>query len=235
MTTDRREYLGQPAGAQPFGVLKGTALLAYVAAVHAIDTLAVHNVRWLTDWSVFRIQSPGGFDAFKFVAWLVVPLVLFLPSLDRRYFTLHRWKRADYWLLLGAAGVAMAAIAAIPLFPSLRETYAPVETASGEERLHFLRYQLLWTFSWLVGWEFLHRYVLVTRLRAWWGPWAWVLVPLIEGLYHVVQQKPLIESAGVVAFGAVLCLWTIRRDNVLLPFLAHLMVELALIAFLVLA
>jgi membrane protease YdiL (CAAX protease family) len=220
------------ANARQLQIFKGLALLAYVLAVHGIDTLAAQNVHWLTDWHVFRIQSDSGFDAFKFTAWFVVPLVVFLPTIDWQFFTFRRWKLVDFYLLAFFALVAVVVVAAIPLFPDLRETYSPVSDMSGPARMQYLFHQLTWTLSWLVGWEFLHRYVLLTRLRHWWAPQAWVVVPIVEGLYHVVQGKDWLESLGMVVFSVVMCAWTIKRDNVLLPFFAHLMIELALIGFL---
>jgi hypothetical protein len=57
-------------------------------------------------------------------------------------------------------------------------------------------------------------------------------VPLIEALYHVVQNKPALECLGVAAMSLVFTFWVVRRRNALLPFLGHLVIELELIAFL---
>ncbi|MCL4694164.1 MAG: CPBP family intramembrane metalloprotease, partial [Candidatus Hydrogenedentes bacterium] len=92
---------------------------------------------------------------------------------------------------------------------------------------------MLWTFSWLIGWEFLHRYFLLRPFAARWPRFGWLIVPFSEGVYHL--QKAPIEAAGMVVFSLVLTAWALRRRNALLPFLAHLLVEIELVLFLVLA
>lgn len=232
MSPAHHQYMQPAANERQIQLFKGAMLLAYVIAAHTIDTLALRNVEWLLDWHVFRIQAENGFDAFKFTVWLVIPLVVFFPTLDVHYFTLRRWRRCDYAVLLAMVLLAIAVVAVIPFVPGLRDAYPRLGDLPGPARVQFLLHQVTWTFSWLVGWEFLHRYVLLTRLRSWWRPGAWVAVPAIEGLYHVIQGKHWLESVGVVIFSVVACGWTIKRRNALLPFLAHLMIELALIGFL---
>jgi hypothetical protein len=41
----------------------------------------------------------------------------------------------------------------------------------------------------------------------------------------------LLEAGGMVLYSVVLTLWAIRRKNALLPFLAHLTIEIELIVF----
>lgn len=128
-----------------------------------------------------------------------------------------------------AAGVA--AISLIGFVPTLRETYPSLGAAPLSLKLTEGLRLLIWTCSWLPGWEFLHRYVLVTSVQAKWPRFGWLLVPLIEGAYHV--QKPWPETLGMVLFSVVATRWTMTRRNVLLPFLAHLIIELELILFLI--
>lgn len=210
------------------------ALLAYTAVVHAVDTLAAAGARFPIDWSAFRCQHDSGFDVFKFLAWLVVPF-LFLLALRRiepGYFGFRRWKPRDGILLAALAVLGMIAVLSILVFPSLQRFYEGMADAPAAARWSFLRYQLAWTFSWLVGWEFLHRYALLTLLDRVWPRFGWLAVPVIEGLYHL--QKAPLEMLGMVVFSLLLTHWARRRRNVLLPFLAHLAVELELIAFLLL-
>ena len=119
-----------------------------------------------------------------------------------------------------------AAMLLIPMVPSLKATYGGF-AAPGQAVGH-----LTWTLSWLIGWEFLHRYVLLTHLDARWPNWGWLVIPFVEGAYHFVQQKPWPETLGMVALSLVVTSWARRRRNVLLPFLAHLAIELELIVFL---
>ncbi|MCC6490869.1 MAG: CPBP family intramembrane metalloprotease, partial [Candidatus Hydrogenedentes bacterium] len=81
-------------------------------------------------------------------------------------------------------------------------------------------------------WEFLHRYFLVRPFSARWPRYGWLVVPVSEGAYHL--QKHWTEMILMVAFSVALTWWTVRRKNALLPFLAHLFVEVELIAFMVL-
>jgi len=146
--------------------------------------------------------------------------------LDWGYFGLKRWKRSDYYLLLGLAVTGVAVMLIIPHVPALRQIYPSVRGRSAQAKWGFVSAQLVWTFSWLLGWEFLHRYVLLRPAAALWPRLGWLLVPLSEGVYHL--QKPLIEAGGMVLLSIVLTQWTVRRRNMLLPFLVHLVIEVAL-------
>ena len=99
--------------------------------------------------------------------------------------------------------------------------------------------QFVWLGSWLTGWEFLHRYVLIHHIKKAWPALAWplvlVIIPLIETLYHLGQGKAFIEIAAVPVFSLALCAWTLHRENIVGPAIAHLFVEVALVMFLVLA
>ena len=122
-----------------------------------------------------------------------------------------------------------AAIAAIPLFPSLVGQYGEMGLGAAGAKWAFVRRNLLWTASWLAGWEFLHRYVLVRKVHERWPRYGWLLVPLVEVVYHL--QKPFVEAVGMGVFSILATQWTLRRRNVLLPFLAHLAIELGLLCF----
>lgn len=203
--------------------------LAWVAAVLTADTLAAQGVGWPMDWRVLRWRGAWGADWFKFVAWFVAPLVVSLPRLEPGWFGVRRWRRAD-WLLLGVLSVAgAAAVAIIPLVPSLRATYGSVSFMPAGQKWAVLRHDVVWTLSWLLGWEFMHRYFLLRPLSARWPRYGWLIIPFIEGAYHL--QKPLIEAGGMVLFSLVLTYWALRRRNALLPFAAHFVVELELLAF----
>ncbi len=195
-------------------------VLAYTAAVLALDTFAVHNV------------FVKGADLFKIVAWFAIPFLFSLRRFDWGWLGVARWKRIDIVILGALVLICAGAVLVIPLFPSLRTTYGSVSHFSAAAKRSFVTHRVIWTFSWLIGWEFLHRCVLLRQLSARWPRWGWLIIPVFEGAYHL--QKPMIEALGMVAFSAILTPWALRRRNVLLPFLAHLAIELELIAFLVL-
>jgi membrane protease YdiL (CAAX protease family) len=54
-----------------------------------------------------------------------------------------------------------------------------------------------------------------------------MLVPLAEGGYHLLKPWP--ETLAMVAFSVVMTQYALRRKNLVIPFLAHLAVELFLI------
>jgi CAAX prenyl protease-like protein len=172
-------------------------------------------------------------DALKTFLWLILPLGIVWVGMDWEQLTFRTWKRIDYLLLLGLAGVGIIVVLVIPLLPGVREVYASGRLpASWDRRVLFIVAQLVWTFSWLPGWEFLHRYFLLRPSVARWPRYGWLLVPLSEGLYHL--QKPMLETVGMVAFSILATQYTLRRGNVLLPFLAHLIIEIELILFMAL-
>lgn len=214
------------------------ALLAYTTAVHAIDCLATQAAVFPWDWTIFQWQAQGGFDAFKFFAWLVVPALLALRTLDPGWFGLRRWHRADAWILLALCVMGAGAVAAVAWVPGLRDMYPSMRGYPAEIRWEFASYAALWLVSWLVGWEFLHRYLLAKALAEAFPrrplAAACLVIPPIEAIYHLAQGKDYLESAAVLVFATLLTAYAVHRRNALLPFLAHLFIEVALIAFLLL-
>lgn len=203
---------------------------AYVMLVLGVDALATQDVRVPFAWRLVLQFQPRGFDVFKFAAWFVIPFLFALPHLDLHAFTFKRWRRVDLYLLAGLLAAGALAVILIPRIPGVRETYRGYGHLSLQQKHSFLFCHLMWTASWLIGWEFLHRYVLLR-------PWdrslpraGWLIVPVSEGLYHL--QKAPLEALGMVALSVVLTLWTRKRQNILFPFLVHLAIELELLAFL---
>jgi len=193
------------------------AVVLYVLTVLLADTLA------------FRWRMAGmfaGFDLFKFTFWFLVPFLAALRWMDWGWFGVARWRRGDWILLAVLAGICLGAVLLIPLFPSLRAIYGGI---GPNTKLRFFAFELLWILSWLPGWEFLHRYVLLRPLMRVLPRAGWLAVPLSEGLYHL--QKPLPEMAGMVVFSLFLTYWAMKRRNMALPFLAHLSIELELVLF----
>lgn len=217
----------------------GLCLLAlgYVAAVLLIDTLAIHgrlpaafNSFWNYDWQ--PVFYAPGFKVTVFVFWFIVPVVLSLRHFDTSWFGYRRWQRMDYAFLFVMLVAGTLAIATVAVFPSLRNYYPGFSGQTAALKWGYFGAMLLYNLSWLLGWEFMHRYFLLTRLESVWPRYGWLLIPLYEGVYHL--QKPMLEAMGMVAFSLVMTFWARKRCNMLLPFLVHLFIEVALVAFLAL-
>lgn len=236
------------------------AALVYVGVVLALDTLAsyasgayahgrgypfdvldrflIHACRFSflgfhVDFRYLHWQNRSGFDWFKFIFWFLVPLVWSLRTFDVGYFGLRRWRWVDWYLFPSLAALGVLSLALIPFIPSLHATYSGLGRAPWAYKWYFARYDVVWTLSWITGWEFMHRYFLLGRVAARWPRLGWILVPVMEGLYHL--QKPPLEACGMVVFSIVACRWTLSRKNILLPFGAHLAIELGLLAYLLVA
>lgn len=231
------------------------AVVAYVAVVLVYDTfVTLGDVRTI-NWAVFAwrpahlaellqpllgrgltqwLHAPllRQFDLFKLTAWGVIPFLLCLWRLDPGWFGLKRWKRSDRTLFLACCVLAVAAVGLVRLVPQLAEIYpAAPRGLSLSKRLLFLGGGLLWVVSWMPAWEFLHRYFLLRRVAADFPKYGWLAVPLSETLYHL--QKPPLEMAGMLVFSLLATWWTLKRRNLLLPLLVHLVVEVALQVLLV--
>lgn len=233
--------------------------IAYVAVVLAVDTLASQDVVWLIDWQQLDFKPAQmyswlaqylppalmeslawlrngdlqRFEVFKFLFWFLVPLLFCLPRLDLKWFGWGRWQTTDLVLLLALALAGMLAMLLIPEVPSLRQRYPGMSLLPLDYKIDYLISKLFWVLSWLLGWELMHRYVMLRASQRLWPAWGWLLVPLSEGLYHL--QKPLLEAGGMVLLSLILTQWALRRQNLLLPFLVHLIIEIELLLFLLFA
>jgi hypothetical protein len=207
-------------------------VLAYVALVLGVDTLAFLGVREPFDWTIFRWSLGEDFDLFKFFFWLVLPLACCFRSLDRGWFGVARWRRIDVAILALIVLAGAAAMWLVPRVPELRTVYLPMSLLPAAEKPALALAHLTWTISWLPGWEFLLRYALLGALVLRWPRYGWLLVPVIEGVYHL--QKPLLEAGAAVLLSLVLTRWAIVRRNGLLPLVAHFLIEIELLLALLL-
>jgi hypothetical protein len=222
--------VAQSEGATSKTARQALLAAAYVVIVLGLDTLAAQGVQFPFEWRVLHKFRPGGFDVFKFLTWFVIPFLFALPHLDKDAFTFKRWEKRDAYLLLGLVLAGALAVILIPLLPGVRETYGGYGHLAAKQKQELLFWHLSWTASWLIGWEFLHRYFLLRPCDKWLPRAGWLIVPLSEGLYHL--QKAPFEALGMVTLSVVLTLWARKRQNVLLPFLVHLAIEIELIVFL---
>ncbi len=235
-----------PSGQLPY---KSFVVLAYVASVLVYDAMAANNANQTINWAVFEwrlsdLQGifqyvlpafPSGwlgaavfreFDLFKLVMWLLIPLLWSLWGMEWGMFSTRRVQTKDWYILAGMAFIGLVAVIATQFIPSLYELYGSHAFPNGG-RFSFLVMKLLWVVSWLPAWEFLHRYFLLRRFSTDFPRFGWLVVPLSEGLYHL--QKPLLETGGMVVFSLAMTWYVLRRRNLVVPFLAHLFIEVALI------
>lgn len=229
----------------------------YVASVLLVDTLAAQDVEYLMVWQELHWQLqdmhralwpqlkawgvslsslswmlvPAGqsFDLFKFCFWLLLPLLCCLPWLDGGWLGAGRMEARDWLGLLVIAALGAVVMQLIPWVPELRQQYPGLSFLPAGVKQEYLIAQLLWLASWLLGWEFLHRYLLLRAGLSLSARWGWLLVPVVEGLYHL--QKPMLEMLGMVALSVVLTQWTVRRRTLLPALLAHLLIELELLLY----
>ncbi len=201
-------------------------VLAYIVVAHSIDTLAAY----VPAMHAFRWRMDNGADLFKLTAWLIIPLLYSLRTLDLGAFGVRRWSKIDIVILAVVALGGVVAMAVVHVTPSLRAVYPGWGHMPDAVRTQLAMHQLIWTLSWLTGWEFIHRYVLLRAADQAFPRRGWLLVPLVETLYHL--QKPPLEALGMGVFGLILTAWARKRRNVALPFLAHSIIECELIAYL---
>jgi membrane protease YdiL (CAAX protease family) len=208
--------------------------LFYVLLVYGLDSLQHANLALAAalgiDTSFLSATGPYGFEYFKFIAWLVIPAMVAAPTIDKRYFSNERWRRSDYYILLALIGAGLLTVALARFIPSVASYYH----ATGDWSLDFkvaesLR-KLVWICSWLIGWEFLHRYVLLVTFKQAWPRYGWMLIPILEVFYHILQQKPGVELVFVGIGGVLLTYWAVRRRNTLLPLIVHFVIDVVFFA-----
>lgn len=224
-------------------------LVAYTVSVLLIDALATSRIHLPFDWSwfVWRIpalwrlfdESPprwmqskvvNAFDLYKFSFWFLIPLGLTYRSLDLSWFSFRPWKQADWFFLILLFTLGGIAVSATRYIPSLREIYGGFGHLSWDERSrHALSYGI-WILSWLPGWEFMHRYVVLRAVSGYAPKTGWLLIPVFETTYHF--QKPFLEAVGMGLFSVAMTYWALKRKNIVLPFLSHLFIEFALLGIL---
>lgn len=215
------------------------AVITYVAAVLTLDTLADHAVSWPFDWSLFHWQPVAWMqsawlnriDLFKLIFWLVIPFLFSLRTMEWSWLSPRGWKRNDWFLLGGLLIVGGIAIVCVKFIPTLHAIYPGMSHYPLETRLVYSISYLLWIASWLPGWEFMHRYFLLRVAMKRLPNYGWLLIPIFETVYHL--QKPLLEAGGMAVFSLLLTWWCVKRRNLLLPFFAHLYIEVALLLALV--
>lgn len=231
-----------PSLPNPYGT-EVRPMRALVSALDSVLPAPLASLQWrpahvsallghtpLPEWTHTWLRRPlfAQFDVFKFVFWFLVPLALCGRRVDLAAFTLRRWRKPDKYIFAAACVLGFLAVCLVPYIPGLREAYG----AGGSlgmpfgDKLYAAMRQFIWVISWLVGWEFMHRYFLLEAVRPRWPRFGWLLAPAFEFLYHL--QKFWLEALGMFLFSLLASIYVIRRNNVSLPFLAHLLIEIAL-------
>ena len=226
-------------------------VIGYVALVLAWDVLISVGDKRTINWGIFQwrpvdlqlllesLHVPHSLiswmgsaffaqvDLFKLVFWLLIPLAICIWRMDWDYLTRRRVKPADWWFLVGMCAIGAVAVIAVKFIPVMATQYGGMGQAALSLRLKFMVVQIFWVASWLPGWEFMHRYFLLRRVSVDFPGGGWVLLPLAEGAYHL--SKPWPEMLAMVAFSVIMTQYTLLRKNIVIPFLAHLAVEVFLI------
>lgn len=217
---------------------------AIVAGINHVSPMPLSSLQWRPEtvahflerlhfpaWSVgwMRWEIFARFDVFKFVFWFLVPLALCGRRVDLKAFTTFRWRKPDWYLLIAAGVLGFLAVCIIPFVPGLRDYYGGAGGSVGiplSTKLAGLCGMMIWTFSWIIGWEFMHRYFLLQAVGPKWPRFGWLLAPFFEWAYHL--QKFWLEALGMAVFSILATQYVLRRRNVSLPFIAHLLIEIAL-------
>ncbi len=212
-------------------VVEWVVAVSYVGVVLALDVARSRG--WLAPGvrqalrQLHLVTNAAGFDWYKFVMWLVVPFLVTLLRTERVAYSL-RATRCEWWLLGVITLGSCAAMSVVATTSELSAVYLGAASGDRNQRWSNASRQLLWTLSWLPGYEFMLRRVLLQRANAL-GLGSVALVAVLEFVYHL--QKPLLEAFAVLFFSVGLSVWTRRRPASVLPLLAHLSVELVLIGF----
>jgi hypothetical protein len=207
------------------------SMVIYAILALAIDSLSTQHAYWLIDWSRFYWRFGNGFEMSTAILWLGIPVLLMCRDIDIRVFTFSRWKKIDAWLLIALMLLGACGVYLIKFIPVLAQYYRPQSHLNAAMKWSFATGYLIWLSSWLIGWEFLHRVFLMQYLQAVLGKIGLCFIPAFEFLFHL--QKSLPEALGMLLLSIVLTYWSYKRKNVLLPFLAHLSIELTLLAYLI--
>ena len=206
-------------------------MVLYAVFALTADSLSTNHTHWLINWSRFYWRFKNGFEMSTAILWLGIPVLLMWRDLDIRVFTFARWEKTDAWLLIALILLGACGVYLIKFIPVLNHYYHSKSHLSFAMKWSYAIGNLIWLSSWLIGWEFLHRVFLMQYLQVLLGRIGPCCIPVFEFLFHL--QKSLPEALGMLLLSIVLTYWSYKRKNVLLPFLAHLSIELTLLAYLI--
>ncbi len=173
-----------------------------------------------------QLINPTNYNAFRFVFWFIIPCILFFLTLyihpirkDYRDWLNPKYvNRKDVILVISITVCFMLVLLFMPYIPGVNTYYR-------QGNFNLFNYSL-WLIAWLPGWELMHRVLLLMQAEQIHKRWAWLMVPMLEGIYH--YGKPVLEVMAMFGFSFLMCWWTMKRRNALVPITAHLLIELLL-------
>ena len=206
-------------------------MVIYAIVALTVDSLSTVQSDWLLDWSKFYWRLGSGFEMSTAILWLAVPAILMCRDFDIGVFTFARWRKIDACLLIALILLGICGVCLIKFIPVLNTYYQSKSNLSVAMKWSYAAGNLIWLSSWLIGWEFLHRVFLMHYLQVVLGRIGPCCIPVFEFLFHL--QKSLPEALGMLLLSIVLTYWSYKRKNVLLPFFAHLSIEVTLLVYLI--
>lgn len=207
-------------------------LIGWVALVLAQEAWATVDPSKRITFLSFPQTFGGDLELVPWFTWGLFPgLVAYFRNggvwLDRGWFGTRRWTRGDRVFLGLAAAVAVVSIGVVKAMPALSTHYRALSSYGdfgfGPRSRVFLG-SLAWVLSWLPLWEFMTRGLVLPFATRAWARHGWLAVPVLETAFHLVKPWP--ETLGMLVFSVVATRWARDRQNLLLPFLAHLAFEL---------
>ena len=203
--------------------IKAIYALCYAIFALTIDSISTIRLKWGIDWGIFHWQLKNGFEVSTFILWFAIPFVFTYKSIDWQYFGVSRLKKNDIYVVILLSVLGMIGVLSIKFFPGLRSFYPSIAFQNASAKLNWALYKMTWNMSWLTGWEFLHRYVLLTCFESAFPKKGWFGVCLIEFVFHF--QKAFLEAIGMLIFSVIVTYWAYKRKNIILPFFSHLLIE----------
>lgn len=205
--------------------------VSLVAGAWLLVTSLAHSAAWTGSPALapLRLPHPSGADLFLLLAWTLPGLLAAGVLLPREWLDPRRLTRRDLAVLVGIAVIAAAAMALVLHRPEFQQLYP---RAAPGARWVVARRHMVWILSWVVGWELITRGLVLAPLHQRYPARGWLVVPLLEAVTHL--GKPPLEALGMVALSLVLTRWCQARESVWPGLLAHGLIELTLVGFMVL-
>ncbi len=223
-------------------------IIIYSVSVLSIDLLITFNINFFFSWGVFNfsltdilIKIPflrsypyvylfENFDLYKTIFWLLVPFILFNKFIDLQWLSIKHWQKQDYLVFLIFCLLCLSSLGFVFLSPTLQMFYPSMGSLPIKQKAIYFLQQFFWIISWLPGWEFLNRHLLLRACRELSKSYGWFFVTIVETLYHI--YKAMLEILGMFIFSIVACLWSQKRENNLMAFFCHFIIEVGLILIL---
>jgi len=220
-------------------------VIIYSICVLSIDLLITFNVNFLLSWGMFNISlsdlllkfsilrsSPiislfENFDLYKFLFWFILPFIFFNKFIDFKWLSFKYWQKHDYIIFFLFCILCLSSLIFVILSPTLRMFYPGIGMMPYKQKILFFFQQFFWVISWLPGWEFLNRHLLLRACKQLLNGYGWFLVTIVETLYHI--YKAMLEILGMFIFSIVACIWSLKRENNLMAFMCHFIIEIGLI------